>query len=173
MSFGTRCTPSLVLYREDFVAQLSSYQCALINGVFSASVEVPDKNVPTIHLRDGAATLVLEATDGPDWKCKKHERFTSPYFEAERGACKCLCNCATLKFTLKTPQHSLMHRDKWTIFPNWDKCNFLVRTPKNGELLGLEWGNSDTSGKQHNFSWSKFRCWMSIFQSWDKRWRFT
>lgn len=86
MSFGTRCTPSLVLYREDFVAQLSSYQGAFINGVLSASVEVPDKNVPTIHLRDGAATRVLKAADGPDWKCKKHERFTSSHFEAKGGA---------------------------------------------------------------------------------------
>lgn len=57
-----------MLYREDFVAHLSSHQCAFINGVLSASVEVLDENVPTVHLWDGAVTRVLEAADGPDEK---------------------------------------------------------------------------------------------------------
>ena len=85
---------------------------------------------------------------------------------------KCLCNCATLRFTLKTPQHSLMHREKWTIFPNWDKCNFLVRSPKDGELLGLEWGMMPQVSNiifpdQNSGVGCQYSKWL------EKRWRLT
>ena len=59
-----------MLYSKDFVASPCGYQSALLDSIESASIEVSDENIFSIHLWDGTSAGVFVATKRFDYRFK-------------------------------------------------------------------------------------------------------
>lgn len=59
-----------MLYSKDFVASPCGYQSAFPDSIESASIEVSDENIFSIHLWDGTSAGVFVATKRLDYRFK-------------------------------------------------------------------------------------------------------